>query len=117
MTFATNLRTVALNLLTNYGQSVSLQRVTEGSYNTSTSALATGTTTSYTGYGYPSPYNSTELANNDILSSDIKLLLFTTTLPLVGDVATIDTIVHRVLSVQRISAQGSDIIYKLQLRV
>lgn len=117
MTFATNLQGVALQLLTNYGRSISLQRVTEGAYNTSTSTLASGTTTSYSGYGHPSPYTSNELANVDLLSTDIKLILYSTTMPLVGDVVTIDSVIYRVLSVQKVNAQGVNIIYKLQLRV
>lgn len=116
MSFATNMQTVASNLLTSYGRSITLSRVTEGAYDTATSSLTPGSTTSYSGYGHPSPYTTEEVDGSTVLIDDIKLLLYTSSTPLVGDTATLDSIVHRVISVQKLSAQGINIVYKLQLR-
>lgn len=117
MTFASDLQGVALDLLSDLGESITLSRVVEGDYNTATSEAGATPPTTYTGYGHPSPYNKNEVDGSTILMSDIRLLIYTTTTPLVGDVATIDGVAHRVESVQKIRAQGTNIIYKLQLRI
>ncbi len=117
MTFSTNLKAVATRLLTIYGRPVDLDRAEEGAYNPYTSETGTDTVTSYSGNGHPSPYSATEIAAGSVEVKDIQLLLQTDTLPLIGDVATIDDDVYRVMNVTRVSAQGEDIVYKLQLRI
>lgn len=121
MSFATNMQSVATTLLTKYGEAISLVNTVAGAYNPTTGEVATGTTTSYTGYGHPSPYKVSELTSgktdDDILHTDLKVLLKSSTLPVVGDIATMRGIAYRVMSVNHLSAQGLDIVYQLQLRI
>lgn len=117
MSFATNMQSTALRLLTTYGESVSFTRTVEGEYNPITSEAAPSVTSSYNGYGHPSPYNKNEIDGTVILASDVSLLSYLTTVPIVGDVATLDNVAHRVMNVQKIRAQGLNIIYRLQLRI
>lgn len=116
MTFATRMQSTALNLLTKYGRSVTLTRVTEGTYNPETSDTGVSFTTTFSGYGHPSPYSVQELDNELILLTDIKLLFYSTTVPSIGDTASIDNLSYRVMSVQKLNAQGQNIVYILQLR-
>lgn len=117
MTFAANMQATALSLLTQYGRAVTLGRVVEGSYDTATSAVSAGTTTSYSGKGHTSPYKASEVDGAVVQGGDVNLLLYATTEPLVGDTATIDARVYRVMTVDKLNAQGVNIAYKLQLRV
>ena len=116
MSFASSLQAVAQSLLSTYGRSVTMTRVTEGEYDPQTSGVTTTSSTTYTGYGHPSPYSVAEIAGAGVLATDIKLMFYGTTTPLVGDTASIDSASYRIMNVQKISAQGSNIIYTLQLR-
>lgn len=112
-----NLVTLARNLLTDYGESVSFSRVAEGAYDPATSGVAAGTTTNYTGYAAPTQYNRADVDGDLIRSSDIRLVVEqTTTEPNIGDVVTVDGIIHRVLNVSPIKVSNVDIIYILQIR-
>lgn len=117
MTFATNMQSVASRLLTKYGRVVTLTRVTEGAYNPSTSDAADGATITYSGVAHPSPYTVAEIATGTVTVGDVRLLIYTTTAPLIGDTAVVDTVTYRVMNVDRVSVQGQDIIYRLQLRI
>lgn len=117
MTFATNMQAVASNLLTKYGRSVSFSRTVEGAYNPTTSETGSGTITTYTGLAHPAPYTVAEIATGTVSVKDVKLLTYCATLPLIGDTAIVDSDTYRVMNVDRVSAQGTDIIYRLQLRI
>jgi hypothetical protein len=117
MSFATDLKATALSLLTTYGRSIVFTRVVEGSYVTTTSAVGAGTTTTYTVYGHTSPYKAANIDGVTTQRGDIEVLIYSPTEPLVGDSAAIDTLSYRVLSIQKLNAQGVNIAYKLQLRV
>ncbi len=117
MSFATNMQATTLRLLTLYGRPVTLGRVAEGTYNTATSAVAAGTTTSYSGKGHPSPYKLSDIDGALVQGGDIDLLLYSSTEPLVGDTASINSLSYKVMGVNKLNAQGLNIAYKLQLRV
>lgn len=115
--FTDNMPATALRLLTKYGEAVSLSRVTEGSYDVSNGTVAAGSTTNYTGYGAPVDYIAAEIDGTVIQQGDVRLLLNqTSTEPAVGDTCTLNSIVYRVVNVDRSRASGVNIIYKLQLR-
>ena len=116
MSFATGLQTTASTLLTTYGQALTFTRVAEGDYNPVDSSTGPATTTTYTGKGHPSAYTAIEVDGTLIQQKDVKLTLYTTGTPAVDDAVTLDTVVYRVMSVEKVNAQGLTIIYKLQLR-
>lgn len=116
MTLATDLQAVALNLLSDLGQQLTFTRYSSLDYNVITGGVDPVTSTTYTGYGHPSSYSVAEIDGEIIRRDDVSLLLYSTTIPLLQDITTIDNIIYKVLSVDYIKAQGSNIIYKLQLR-
>ena len=117
MTFATNMQTVANNLLSTYGQTVTFSRTTQGAFTPSTGAVAAGTSTTYTAKVQPSEYKTEEINNQEVLYGDVKLLTYSITAVLVGDTVSLDSVVYRVMSVVKTQAQGSTIVYKVQIRV
>lgn len=117
MTFATNMQSVANRLLTNYGQSVTFSRETQGTFVPSTGAVGSGTSTTYTAKVHPSDYTAEEIDGVSVLYGDVKLLTYSTTEVLVGDTVSLDGVIYRVMSVMKTNAQGSNIVYKVQVRV
>jgi hypothetical protein len=117
MTFSSRMTNTAIRLLTIYGEEILFSRSTEGAFVPSTGDVGTPNDLTYTGYGHPSPFNTDEVDENTILGSDIRLLVHKMTqIPLVGDVATFGGTDYRVMRVEKLKAQGSDIAYRLQLR-
>ena len=119
MSFSTNMIAVGRRLIKKYGELITLQRVAEGAYVPTTGAVGAGTTTNYTAYGAPVDYNQSEVDGTTIRTSDTRLWLEvpTTVTPLVGDTATFNSVTQRVISVEKLRAQGNDVVYALQLRV
>ena len=120
MSFSTNLLVTARRLIQDYGQSISFARVVEGAFVPSTGAVGAGTTSSYTAYGAPMQYSSREIDNVSVMTNDVLIWVEVNTagsVPALGDVATISTIAHRILDVQKVVAQGTTVVYKLQARI
>ncbi len=120
MTFATNMLATAQRLIRAYGQSISFARVVEGAFVPSTGAVGAGTTSSYTAYGAPMSYKSTEIDNELIMQNDMFVwteVNAAASVPAVGDVATISTFAYRVVNVEKYVAQASTLVYKLQVRL
>ncbi len=120
MTFATNMLATAQRLIRAYGQSITFARVVEGAFVPSTGAVGAGTTSSYTAYGAPMAYNSTEINNTTIMQNDMQVWVEVNaagSVPTVGDVPTISSIAYRVLNVEKYIAQGSTLVYRLQVRI
>lgn len=116
MSFATNMAATALRLLTNYGQSVSVVRDVIGAYDTATGTVTDSSDTNYSGYGYPEGYSSYLIDGVVIEQQDIKLTFSSTTTPLVDDIFTVGGVAYTAQNVERITAQGSNIVYIVQLR-
>lgn len=116
-TFSTNLKNVANNLLTTYGQSVAFRRYTTTEYNTATGAVDPVNTTTFTALAHPSTYRLNEIDGQTVQVNDIKAIVYSTTEPRIEDEATIDSVVYRVMNVEKIQAQGEAIVYRLQLRI
>lgn len=116
MSFASNMQNVALRLLNKYGQLIQVSRVDEGSFVPSTGVAGAGSTISFSGYGYPSPYESREIDNVVILTTDIQLYIRVGQEIKVGDVATFNDTDYRVQNIENINVQGQNIIYRCQLR-
>ncbi len=107
----------AEDLLTELGQSISVARVASSAYSTSTLTTATNTSTSYSGVGWPTNYIKNEIDGETVLASDIKLWFYASTLPLVNDVFTVDTIAYRAITVRQYTVQGQRVLFLVQLRV
>jgi hypothetical protein len=117
MSFSTRMQATAQRLLSLYGQTIAVVRTTLGSYNTDTGECTTLGTSTYSGWGNPGTYSELELLNTNILQSDIKLYFYSSTRPQIGDSLSWNDVDYRVQDVLTTSAQGSDCLYQLQLRV
>lgn len=116
MSFSSRLQATALRLLSEYGQSISVVRDVIGAYAVSTGTVTDSADTTYTGYGYTEDYNAYLIDNTVIKQQDVKLTFYSTTQPEVNDIFTVDGQGYTALNVQRVTAQGVNVVYIVQLR-
>lgn len=115
--FYTGLAGVASQLLKDKGQSLTLTRAVDSSYDPATGITTPGIATTYTGYGAAFNYMAGEIDGTLVQNGDIKLVLEATdTAPEKGDTVPIDSITYRAEDVNTISPAGTPVIYILQLR-
>lgn len=116
MSFSGRMRATTLKLLSKYGQYVAWERKIENEFNPITGEVETTNTLDYEGYGYPANYKQSQIDGTTIKQGDILLILYTEEQPLVNDVFTVDDKDYTCQDAQRITAEGQNILYKLQLR-
>ncbi len=118
MSFSTNLQAVADKLLTTYGEDVLVVRQNITVYNPSTGTVSASTTTEYAGKGHPSMYDIRYVDDVTIRASDIKLIFYNDNniVPLAGDVFMLNSTEYTAVDVQQTRAQGTNIVYTVQLR-
>lgn len=123
--FANRLTNTARRLLTKYGQPINVTRLSTTNFDPSTGTLTDTTNITYAGVGYPSNYSDyllgrqagqVDIGETLIMRGDILLILSSSTEPQVNDVFEVNTFKYTALSVKKITAQGTNIIYKIQLR-
>ena len=119
MSFYTRVKEMADRLLQQYGEQLTFTRVTEGAYDVSTGEVGSGSTINYSAYSHPYNYDASEIDDTNIQNNDVQLLIQkpTSYTPAVGDTVVLAGETMRLVSVERIRAQGSDAVYKAQLRV
>lgn len=119
MSFSTNLIAVARRLLNTYGEELTFTRVAEGAYNVADGTVAAGTTTNYTADCASVDYNADEVDDKTILKNDIGLWIEkpASEVPAVGDTVVLNSATYRLINVQTYRAQGTDIVYRAQLRL
>ncbi len=114
--FRDNVYNSALRLLTNFGQSISATRDNVGAFVPALGTVSDLADTTYSGYGYPSNYNTLQIDGTLVQQNDTLLIFSSTTAPLVNDVFVVGSKSYTALSIQNVSAQGENVIYKIQLR-
>lgn len=119
MSFSTNLTATARKLLNTYGEELTFTRVAEGAYDPTNGTVAAGTTTNYTADALPVDYNADEVDDKTILKNDIGLWIEkpASETPAVGDTVVLNSATYRLINVQTYRAQGTDIVYRAQLRL
>lgn len=123
MTFYADMAATAADLITAFGQPVTLTRSTPGSYDAATGTV-TNSTTTQSGLGVEEAYSARSIDGALILSGDKKLMLSVETAagaaitaPQVEDTVTFpDTSVWTIKAVEPLSPGGTALIYTLQLR-
>lgn len=103
-------------LLTQRGEAVTFVRGNEGAFVPSTGGVASGSATTFTGVAHPSPYSKDEIDGTIIKRSDVKIIVYTGSIPLVGDKVILRSKDYRIEHIDFISVEGTDIIYRCQLR-
>lgn len=115
-TFSDNMTATALRLLTAYGEAVSVTRDNITSFNPATGSITDASDTNYTGVGHPQDYAINEIDGTLIQQNDVRLIFYSTTVPVVNDIFTVNSKVYTALNVEQLRAQGANICYIVQLR-
>lgn len=116
MTFYTDLKGVASNLLTEFGQSITWSRTTGGTFDPALGETTGQTTTNYSGFGAMFDFDTRLIDGQQILATDKRLLLQAGDVPEVQDLLTINGTVYTVISKSDLTPAGTTVIYELQLR-
>lgn len=116
MSFSSNLQAVAIRLLASYGQSATITSYTDAGYDPGIGEV-TRNETSWTADIYPDLYTTAEINGVSVLSTDSKVYTHSGNSPQVGNTINFNATEYRIMDVQKISAQGADILYVLQVRV
>lgn len=116
MTFSSDMQEAALSILSDLGQSLTFSRYTNSEYNPASGAVERVSSTTYTGYGNPSQYNLKDIDGEIVQQNDINLILYCTSEPNLDDEVTLDSDIYHIINIQKMNAQGSTIVYRLQLR-
>ncbi len=126
MTFATSLLATSHRLLQTYGQEVTFERIVEGDFDPITGEIGEGDYSSYTAFIVPITipgatdvtFDTKEMPGNVVQQDDLQIYLeVVETVPLIGDTVTISDKIYRVLKIANYVAQGTTLLYKLQLRI
>jgi hypothetical protein len=115
--FYAEIADVALDLLTEFGQTVVFTRVTGATYSTATGGYTGGTTTTVTGKGAGFDFDKKEIDGIHVIKGDMRMIFYATTAPLAGDTCVVGGVSYRCVSVEAISPGGTAVLYDAQLRV
>lgn len=114
--FYTGLAATATRLLTSKGKVVTFTRYTSTDFDPA-QGINTTTTSTFTGNGAAFGYKSGEIDGTVVIKGDIRLIVDAmTTPPLIEDNVTIDSLIYRVMNVEKVNPAGTPVIYKVQLR-
>ena len=124
MTFYTRLQNTAQKLLKGKGQSLTITRITAGTYNPATGAMTGTTTSTQTAYGAVFDYGTKQIDGTLIKAGDKQLLLsaFKTdgtalTAPVLGDTVSIGGVVYTLVEpLKTVGPAGITVIYEANLR-
>ena len=117
MSFYSNLATTTARLLTAYGASATLTRVTPGSYDPDTGTVGTGTTATYTGSAAMFDYEQRDIDGTMIRHGDRRMFLQKIdVIPQTGDLITFNGSVFTVLSSRPTDPAGLAVLHELQVR-
>ena len=108
----------AARLLTQFGETVTVNAPETGGYNPITGAPGDSEPgASYTAKAYPGRYQKSEINGTTIQSGDVRLILeLIAQRPQVGWTVTVDAETYRIMDVSPIRKTGGDVIYICQLR-
>ena len=115
--FSDEMQEAASELITELGEAVVCTRGNSGAYDPSDLSVANSPNVEYAGVGAPTQYGINEIDGINIKIDDTLMFFYSTTEPNVGDQFRFNSIDYNVIRVERVRAQGEDIMYKVQLRI
>ena len=118
MSFYEDMRQVATDSITEFGQAVTLSRQAVGAYDPSTGTSVV-TPTTQTGKGVLLDYGTKDIDGTLILAGDKQLLLSATsiTAPIVGDTATVNSTIYTIMNIKDLNPAGTSVMLDCNLRV
>ncbi len=125
MTFYTRLQNTAQKLLKGKGQSLTLTKITAGTYNPATGGFTGAGTSTQTAYGAVFDYGAKQIDGTLIKAGDKQLLLsaFKTdgaalTAPVLGDTVSIGGVTYTLVEpLKTVGPAGITVIYEANIRV
>ena len=124
MTFYTRLQNTAQKLLKGKGQSLTLTRITAGTYDPATGGMTGATTSTQSAYGAIFDYGAKQIDGTLIKAGDKQLLLsaFKTdgaalTAPVLGDTVTVGSVTYTLVEpLKEVNPAGTVVLYEVNLR-
>lgn len=119
MSFYAGIGSMATRLLGKYGQTVTLTRTADGTYDTTDGTLTAGAQTEYECSAAVFDYAQQEIDGTQIRQGDRRVMLQATgdvPLPRSGDTLTIGSLDYTVVAVRTTSPGGTAVVYQLQVR-
>jgi len=124
MTFYTRLQATANRLLKGKGQSITLTKITAGTYNPATGGFTGAGTSTQTAYGAIFDYGTKQIDGTLIKAGDKQLLLsaFKTdgaalTAPVLGDTVTIGGVTYTLVEpLKEVNPAGTVVLFDVNLR-
>ena len=116
--FSDRVSNTARGLLTKYGQAVTCVKDNTSDLDpTDGTIIEYPADTNYIGVGYPSQFKDNQIDGTLIKRSDTRLILSSTTVPDNNDILTFSGVAYTAINVQKITAQGNNVIYIVQCRL
>ncbi len=116
--FSDEMAAISLELITEYGETGSFERVVQGDYDPDSADTLFDTITTYSGSVVPSQYKNSEIDGTLIQRGDFKILAHNMTSdPAVGDSLTFGDISCKIVSVNLTRVNGVTVLFTLQGRV
>ncbi len=116
MTFYSGLATTAKDLLTKYGQVITITRTAGGSIDPVTGAVTAGSSVAYLPQGVLKEYKSNLIDGTRILATDRELVIDDTIKPELTDTISIGGILWTPISVSASNPAGTPLVYRIQVR-
>lgn len=108
---------LSVDLITEFGQDITLTRVTTGTFNPATGAVTGDSETDSTIKALITDFSDFHIEGSAIQRGDKKVLIAgDITAPTVKDKLTISGTEYMIINVNTISPAGTDVLYKLQVR-
>lgn len=116
--FSNEMSELAIELIAEFGETASFERIVQGNYAPSIADTLYDTITNYSGYVVPSQYKNSEIDGTVIQRGDFKILAHDmTSNPTVGDSLTFSGITCKIVGVTHTRVNGSTVLYTLQGRI
>jgi hypothetical protein len=118
MTLDTKARNLAVKLLNKFGKIITLQSITEGSYDPSTGDMSANTITTYSPFAIIGDYNGIKLTGGTIQQGDRKVTIAALgyALPQPADKVIIDNESYNVIAVKNTWSGNLSALYEMQVR-
>ena len=124
MTFYARLQATANRLLKGKGQSLTLTKITAGTYNPATGGFTGAGTSTQTAYGTILDYGAKQIDGTLIKAGDKQLLLSAVktdgtalTAPVLGDTVTISSVVYTLVEpLKEVNPAGTPVLFDCNLR-
>lgn len=117
-TFSDQMGTVAVDLITEFGEVCTFTRETLFEYNPGTAESSVSATVTFTSFCVPEEFTLNELDDTTIERGDIKLLVgpIVGNEPKVSDQVTLSSRSYRVIDIKKSIINAATVLYELQVR-